>query len=54
MIIIREQAEIDEQLNKASETLDEGSKFFGMSYEEGILAMFDWLVGNREDAPMDQ
>ena len=53
MVICRSREEIDEQLNLAQDAIDHGSKFFGMSYEQGIVAMFDWLEGNCEDAPMD-
>lgn len=53
MMICRSTEEIDEQLSLAQGAIETGSKFFGMTYEQGIVAMFDWLEGNREEAPMD-
>jgi len=52
--IVRTQDEIDKQLNLAVEGIDEGSKYPGMSYEEGIQNMYDWLIGQIDDAPMDE
>lgn len=55
MEVVRTEEEIDEQLNKAQAIIDEGgSPFFGMSYEDGIVAMHEWLTGLHDDAPMDQ
>jgi hypothetical protein len=52
--ITRTKKEIDDQLNEAQKYIDEGSKYFGMSYEDGIVAMFDWLVGNSDALPMEE
>jgi len=43
--------EIEEVLNWASEAVDTGSKYPGMTYEEGVEAMFRWLVGDCEEKP---
>lgn len=52
--IVRSQEEIDDVLNKVSDQLDEGgSKFPGMSYEDGLRSMQAWLVGDSDDHPMD-
>ena len=53
-MITRTQTEIDKQLNLVMEGIDEGSKYPGMSYEDGILAMYDWLTGQSDDAPMEE
>lgn len=51
--IVRSDEEINAVLNKAMEAEDTGqSKFFGMKYEEGIVAMHDWLVGDTDTDPM--
>ena len=50
-MIKRTQSEIDEVMNWAGEAFDEGSRFPGMSYEEGIMAAIDWLMGHTEDRP---
>lgn len=51
-VIVRTEDEINEQLNLAAEGQDSGSKYPGQSYEDGIRAMFDWLVGDTEDTPL--
>lgn len=44
--------EIDELLNNARHSADEGvTRFSGQSYEEGILAAIDWLVGDTDEHP---
>lgn len=51
--IVRTQQEIDEMVDKANEGLNNGSVYPSMNYEEGVKAMYDWLVGNTEDKPFD-
>ena len=53
--IKRSNREIDEVLNKAWEVFDTGnSKYPGMTYEDGLKAMFKWLTeDNPEFSPMD-
>ena len=44
--------QIDEVLNWAVEAENKGgSKFPGMTYEQGVRAAIDWLVGNTSDRP---
>ena len=46
------QAEIEEVLNWAYKNTDDGtSQYFGMSYEEGVIAGIEWALGEREDRP---
>lgn len=52
MIVIRTTEEIDAVLAKAQNGVDDGGKYCGMLFEEGILEMFDWLVGNHNESPM--
>ena len=49
--IIRSEDEINRVLNWADEGVEDGSKFPGQSYESGIKAMYEWLVGDTEDVP---
>lgn len=51
MRIVRTQEEVDQVLNWASEGIDGGSKYPGMSYEEGVRAAVDWLTGFTDDRP---
>ena len=37
----------------AMEGMSKGSKYPGMSYEDGILAMLSWLTGESDDDPME-
>ena len=48
---MRTQNEIDELRADACEQMNEGSKFPGMSYEDGIIAVIDWLDG--QENPME-
>jgi hypothetical protein len=49
--IKRTQKAIDRVLNWAAEGEDQGTHCAGMTYENGIRAMFEWLNGDREEAP---
>jgi len=53
--IKRTQKEIEDVLNQAGECVNSGqSKFWGMSYEEGLREMYYWLTEDEpEHAPMD-
>jgi len=51
--IVRTSKEIDEQIGQAETAMSEGSKYPGMSYEEGCMYLFQWLVGEIEDKPME-
>lgn len=52
--IIRSEAEINEVIDTANEVINgERSGFFGQTYEDGLKAMYDWLVGNTHDNPME-
>lgn len=52
--IMRDQAEIDDVLNKCFEHINQGTtKFRGMTYEQGVDEMYQWLTGQSDDNPMD-
>jgi len=46
--------EINEQLDMAFEKRDNGNGFYGMTYEEGVIAALDWVRGNIDEKPMDE
>jgi len=51
---VRDEKEAHELIDKISETQEtSGSNFPGMSYEEGIKGVIDWLSGNTDSNPMD-
>ncbi len=49
--IVRTDEEVNRVLNWAAEGEDNGTHFKGMSYEQGIKAMYDWLIGMIDEAP---
>jgi len=52
--IIRSPKVIDELLNMCSEQENEGgSKFPGMSYEQGIQVAINWLTEKNEPHPLE-
>lgn len=53
-VIKRKDAEIYEQLNKATDGINDGSQYPGMSYEEGIQAFADWLFGYTDEKPFEE
>lgn len=52
--IKRTDAEINEQLNKAADGINDGSQYPGMSYEDGIQAFADWLFGDSNKKPFEE
>ena len=50
----QKQEEIDNIINQANEHINHGSSpFFGLSYEDGIIAMYEWLFMDGEN-PLEQ
>jgi len=46
--------EINDLLNACSDQTDKGgSKFPGMSYEEGLQAAIEWLTSVSDEHPLD-
>jgi len=38
---------------KLNEGVDEGSCYFGMSYEEGVMEALRWVAGDMEDGEFE-
>lgn len=52
--VVRTDAEVDELLNALADASDEGHELFpGKTYEEGVEAGIQWLLGDRDDHPYD-
>lgn len=49
----RTQSEIDEQMNLAADGENDGSKYPGMSYEQGVKAALEWVTGITDTKPME-
>ena len=52
--IARTDAEIDEQLNKAADGIEDGTQYPVMSYEDGIQQFWLWLTGETEEKPFEE
>lgn len=46
--------EMFDQIDLANEGIEEGGKFNGMSYEEGVKATLEWVMGQVKEKPMDE
>ncbi len=54
MKIARTEQEIDDLLNECIESEETGgSKYPGMTYEQGIKAAIEWITGEINDNPME-
>ena len=51
MKTIRTETEIARVENWAVEGIDEGTRYPGMSYEQGIVDILTWLRGDTDVAP---
>ncbi len=54
MRLVRTVAEVNELIELAHAGKDEGGKFPGMCYEEGILAVLEWVTGETDENPMKE
>lgn len=54
MNVVRTKEEIErvleecDRLNKSGE-----SRMYGMTYEQGVSAMYEWLIGDTDISPLD-
>jgi hypothetical protein len=49
----RGDAEIDDVMNKAAEVHENGTRWPGQSYEEGVENALRWVFGATDDNPME-
>ena len=49
---MKSEQQIEEEVTKTFPSL-ERSKFPGMTYEEGVMAALDWVLGVSEESPME-
>jgi hypothetical protein len=52
--LARTDDEVSEQMNLAIEGVDRGTRWPGMSYEQGVDAALSWVTGQTDDAPMSE
>lgn len=43
---------VRQEIDKASDAINDGGKFNGMSYEDGVVAALEWMLGDTDDKPM--
>lgn len=48
----RRSAEIDDVLNRAWDSDEEGSRYPGMTFEQGVREAIEWITGNQDDMPL--
>jgi hypothetical protein len=50
--IERTEEQINEVLNWAIEGVDTGTRYSGASYEQGVQAAIEWILGWMDDSPI--
>ena len=50
---MRTMAQITEQIDKTIPSMNDGSQWPGMTYEEGVRAALEWVTGVSEELPME-
>jgi len=50
---MRTKEEINEQLDKAENALVSGEGYFGMTYEAGVKAAIEWIMGDVDEKPIE-
>lgn len=52
---MKDEDEIEDEINKVYDAKDEHprGKWPGMTYEDGVLAAFQWVLEEREESPME-
>ncbi len=51
---MKTEREIKEQQGAAAEATDSPSQMWGMSYEQGVLAALDWVLGTMDKPPIQE
>lgn len=54
MDVVRTEDEIGRVENWAVEGFNNGSRYPGMSYEQGVMDAIQWLRGDNDHAPDDE
>jgi hypothetical protein len=54
LVCVRSDEEIEDLASRAAERTHQGTKWPAMTYEEGVRAALDWLMGDVDEDPLDQ
>ncbi len=52
--VVKSDREIYGLIERSREARKNGSKFPDLSYEDGLLAALDWVLGETNDEPMEE
>ena len=50
---MKSKSEIEDMASEAAARSMERTQFPSMSYEEGVSAALDWVLGNVEESPLE-
>lgn len=50
---MRKEDEMRKQVDKANETIEEGSNYPGLSYEQGVKDALEWALGDTDAEPIE-
>ena len=53
LINMKTRKEVDEQIDKAQQAIESGEGYHGMSYEEGVKAALEWVMGDIDEEPIE-
>jgi hypothetical protein len=51
--MVKTRKEVDVQIDKANEFIENGTGCHGMSYEEGVKAALEWVMGDVDEEPIE-
>lgn len=51
---MKTEKEIYKQIDAASDLINEGGKYFGMTYEDGVKSALEWVVGDMNELPIEE
>ena len=53
-MVVPTKKEIETELELAGVTNENGSKWPSMTYEEGVVAALEWVLGESTQSPMEE
>lgn len=51
---MRTRKQIEDQQEKALQSRDDGGKYHGLSYEDGVEAALAWALEDSDELPMEE
>ncbi len=53
MILERTKEDVNNQIDLASDLINEGGKYPGMCYEDGVKNALEWAIGHVDEKPIE-